>query len=429
MKSIGEINEKLKRGEAVVLTAQEFKASVRKGKQMSPNDVDVVTTATFGVMSGTAALLSIPVAERGEFKGAREVYINDVPAFPGPCPNESLGLVEAMLYGTMPSRKDPKRYGGGHALHDLVSGKEVTVDVTTNEGNTFTRRRGLRDLELAQMVTTRSCFKNYMAIVNTRESTVSTIFSALGLRGPYQEVTISGCGELNPIENDPHLKTIGVGTRVLLNGSIGYVTGRGTRSTPERPNLALCGDLKTMRPDSMGGFITSHSPDTMISVAIPIPVINEESLENLTVLDEQIELPIVDIHDRLPVGTATYADVWQKTSGNITFDRRVCETCRTREGCPVEAICPSGSFTAVRGLEPSSCYACGACTFACPHGALRAYLGEMAISGRNVPVTLRQSCRSKAERIAEFLKKLLTDRSFTLAEKLAPLHPHQGPGL
>jgi len=48
-------------------------------------------------------------------------------------------------------------------------------------------------------------------------------------------MTFCGCGELNPIENDPKLETIGIGTRVLLNGAEEFVTGSGTRSSPDNP--------------------------------------------------------------------------------------------------------------------------------------------------------------------------------------------------
>nr|MDO8062344.1 homocysteine biosynthesis protein [Candidatus Freyrarchaeum guaymaensis] len=94
MRSIDEINEKIRRGEAVVLTAEELKGMVRKGEAVRLEDVDVVTTATCGLMSGTAAILTVPVAERGAFDRAEEAWLNGVPAIPGPCPNERLGMVD-----------------------------------------------------------------------------------------------------------------------------------------------------------------------------------------------------------------------------------------------------------------------------------------------------------------------------------------------
>lgn len=418
MKTIIEINEKLKHGEAVVLTAQEFKSAVRNGRQMSLQDIDVVTTATFGVMSGTAAILSIPVAERGRFKKAQEIAINDVPASPGPCPNESLGLVEALLHGTTPSRTNPQRYGGGHVFHDLVSGKAVRVEIVTSEGEALITSVTLADLEFARLVTTRACFKNYMAIINTQDDVVSTIFSVTGLRGPYQELTVSGCGELNPIENDPTLRTIGIGTKALVNGAVGYVTGKGTRSTPERPNLTLTADIKKMNPAFMGGFLTSQSPDSMVSVAIPIPVTTDEVLENLKILDEEIELPIVDIHDRLPIAKITYGEVWQGKSREVRFARSTCTSCPSDEQCPVETVCPSASFDHTKGIDVQRCYVCGACLSVCPHGAFRSTLTSVPVHGHTVPITLLQSCRLKAEMLASILKDLVIKRSFIIPDKV-----------
>jgi len=418
MKDISEINERLKRGEAVVLTAQEFKAAVRGGKKMSSDDVDVVTTATFGVMSGTAALLSIPVGKRGQFRGAKEISLNDVPAFPGPCPNESLELVEAVLYGTAHSKKDPKRYGGGHVFRDLVAGKSVKVEVKTIEGDTIETKTQLNDLETARIFTTRACFKNYMAIVNAKDDVVETIFSVHGLKGPYAEASVSGCGELNPLENDPGLKTIGIGTKVLLNGSIGYVTGKGTRSTAAKPNLSLTADMRSMNPEYMGGFITSHTPDCMTSVAIPIPVINEEVFECLKILDEQIELPIVDIHDRIPVAKTTYGEVWQEKDQQITFDQKACIRCEFQKNCPVEKICPTSSFHVGIGTDPKCCFHCGACISACAENGFRCKTGSIRFDRRTIPITLRQSCRTKAKRLAAKLKDLICEGSFALTSKV-----------
>jgi len=421
MKSIDDINEKLKRGKAVVLSAQEFKAAVRGGKAMSPDNVDVVTTATFGVMSGTAAILSIPLGERGQFRGAREVLLNDVPAFPGPCPNESLGIVEVIVYGTASSKRDPKRYGGGHVFYDLVAGNEIKVTVETLEGATIEKSITLRDLEFARMFTTRACFKNYTGIVNTRENVVETIFSVHGLKGPYCEASVSGCGELNPLQNDPNLRTIGIGTKILVNGAVGYITGIGTRSSRERPNLSFTADMWTMKSEYMGGFITSHTPDCMTSVAIPIIVTDGETLENLKILDEQIKLPIVDIHDRIAVGETDYGHVWGNKDKTVSFDSEACNSCTYRASCPVEEICPGSSFRSGRAASVKGCFQCGACIPICRKGALTCTLGSIAVAGREVPITLRQSCRAKAEELAAKLKKLICEGKFTLTKKVDDL--------
>jgi uncharacterized protein (DUF39 family) len=70
MKTQGEINAKIRDGTALVMTAADFKRHIREGDTITPEEVDVVTTGTFGVMSGTYTVLSILVAE----KAMRDTY-------------------------------------------------------------------------------------------------------------------------------------------------------------------------------------------------------------------------------------------------------------------------------------------------------------------------------------------------------------------
>jgi Uncharacterized conserved protein len=71
-RSIHDINQKIKQGEATVLTAEEVTRLVIDGEEPTVKDVDVVTTGTCGIMSGTAAIFHLPVSEPGSFKKARE---------------------------------------------------------------------------------------------------------------------------------------------------------------------------------------------------------------------------------------------------------------------------------------------------------------------------------------------------------------------
>jgi len=59
--SYREIMEKLERKEAVVMTAEEVSRMVQAGEASRLTEVDVVTTATRAVMSGTYAVLSFSV--------------------------------------------------------------------------------------------------------------------------------------------------------------------------------------------------------------------------------------------------------------------------------------------------------------------------------------------------------------------------------
>ena len=134
-RSISQINQKIDDGEANIYTAEEFKKLIKEDNAPSFDEVDVVTTGTCGVMSGTAAILNFIISEPGEFIRANEVYLNGVPAFAGPCPNEWLGSVDLMVYGTTHSFNNPG-YGGGFLFKDLVSGKSVNIEVESIKSST-----------------------------------------------------------------------------------------------------------------------------------------------------------------------------------------------------------------------------------------------------------------------------------------------------
>jgi len=342
--------------------------------------------------------------------------MNGVPAYPGPCPNERLGIVDLVVYGTSHSVERPERYGGGALFRDLVEGREVHVKVESAEGKVIERYIKLKDMSYAKMLTTRSTFKNYMAFTNPCEDSVKTIFSIVDLKGPFRMATFSGCGELNPLEKDPLLRTIGVGSKVLVNDAIGYVVSTGTRSTREKPNLSIYADMMNMKPEFMGQFITSAGPEAYISIAIPIPIIDEEVLRYAAKLDEEIPLPIADVHDRRVLGYARYADVWQGVDLEVKHNAEICRECSAII-CPVLDKCPTGAFDRKeRRVIGSKCFDCGACTWLCPRGAFKANLGKIRLGDKVIPVALRQSSRRRAEELAFHLKKLIEKGEFTLRE-------------
>jgi len=408
MKTLSEINAKIRSGTALVMTAAEFKQHIRNGKKITPADVDVVTTGTFGVMSGTYAVLSIPVAEKKAFKTADRVWLNSVPAVPGPCPNENLGIVDLIVYGTAHA---DRTYGGGHLFRDLVQGKPVQVAVEVKR-KMFHRTVTLGDLEFARLVTTRSAFKNYSALVNPRHRPVnSTIFSIAGMQGFLSEASVSGCGEINPLENDPGMRTIGPGTHILVNGGEGYVMGTGTRSSAERPNLSVFADLKGMDPDMMGGFVTSAGPECLVSCAVPIPVLDEQSVLALSVLHEQIPLPVADVSDRTLLAITTYGEVWNGTDPVIRFEPSLCTSCTP---CSAAARCPTGAISPTGTIDYHHCVHCGTCTVTCPAHAYSGTLGSLTVNTSHVPVTLRQSSITHAKRLCERLKRRIVDGEFFL---------------
>jgi putative methanogenesis marker 16 metalloprotein len=422
-KPFPEIVRRVEKGEAVVMTSQEVCDLVRSGGQTELADVDVVTTATRAVMSGTYAVFSFPVAPPGSFSRARAVWMNGVPAHVGPCPNENLGQLDLIVYGTAHSR-ERKDYGGGHLFRDLVERKPATVDVETDDGRTLQADVELDEMPHARLFGSRHAFKNYSAFVNPGDKPVSTIFHAREFEPHCRGATFSGCGQINPIKNDPLLEAVGTGTRILMNGAEGFVMGQGTRSCPERPNLSGFADMHQMQPEYMGGFITSAGPECICSWAVPIPVTTDTILKEIARLDGEIPLPVMDVNTRYCIGQADYGDVWEGVDLCVEFDPKSCSGC-TR--CLVERTCPmkavSVSFDghghcAHASRDENECFHCGLCVTQCPSGAFKCRLGSIHLDNANItiPVVLRQSDRYRAQRLSADLKARILDGSFRISQ-------------
>jgi uncharacterized protein (DUF39 family) len=138
--------------------------------------------------------------------------------------------------------------------------------------------------------------------------------------------------------NDPHYKTIGIGTRIFLGGGVGYVAWQGTQHNPNvlrgengvpkrgGGTLAVIGDLKQMKPEWLRGVsFLGYGATLMVGIGIPIPILSEEILRYAAVKDEEIFAAIVDYSEAYPqmkpdiLGEVSYA---QLKSGQITVQGR-----------------------------------------------------------------------------------------------------------
>lgn len=417
-RTLDEINDKIENRTANVFTAQELKDLIRNENAPKFEDVDVVTTGTCGIMSGTAAIFHLDIFEPGIFKRAKNIYLNGVPGFTGPCPNEWLGSIDTIVYGTSHSKIDPD-YGGGFLFKDIIEGNEIDIEVESNDGKKFFSNITIENIPRAEMIGTRMAFKNYTAFINPSNNQVSSIFNAIPMEGNFKSFSFSGCGDINPLQNDPNMNIIKKGSKVLLNGSEGLVLGNGTRSSINKPNLMLSADMRQMSTDYFGGFKTAEGPEIFDSVALPIPVLNENILTNLMVINKDINLPIADIQGRhLPLSETKYFNVWDGYDERPQFNENKCINCNS---CLVEERCPTFAYSNEKGnkkLDTEKCFGCGMCSYSCIGGAFEMNTGLISIcideNDYDIPIACRQSDIKRAKSLTNELKKMIENREFKI---------------
>jgi uncharacterized protein (DUF39 family) len=335
-KTIEEINEKIKNGSVVVLNAEEIIEYVaKKGVKKTAKEVDVVTTATFSPMCSSGAFINFghpdpPIK-------MTKVWLNDVPAYAG------LAAVDAYIGATELSETEGMKYGGAHVIEDLVSGKPVKLRATGYGTDCYPRKEietyiTKNTINQAFLFNPRNSYQNYSAATN---SSSRTIYTYMGKLLPnFGNVTYSSAGQLSPLLNDPYYRTIGIGTRIFLAGSQGYVSWYGTQHNPgqERlPNgtpcggagtIAVTGNLKEMSTEYLRACIFyGYGVSIFIGIGIPIPVIDEEMVEFLRVKDEDIYTEIIDYsvqrRNRPSCGKVNYG---QLRSGKIIINGKPVQT-------------------------------------------------------------------------------------------------------
>jgi len=301
-KTYDEIQQKICRGEAVILTADEVK---EMSKECSPAEiarkVDVVTTATFGPMCSSGAFINFGHTDppiRME-----QITLNDVPAYGG------IAAVDAYL-GATETNPDNPEYGGAHVIHDLISGKNVTLKARGKGTDCYPRRevRTIINKETINefyLFNPRNAYQNYPAATN---STQSIKYTYMGILLPdFGNITYSTSGELSPLLNDPDLRTIGIGTKIFLCGADGFIAWNGTQfsTTKERnysgipvtnaASLAVIGNLKEMSADFIKPAIfEKYGVSIFIGIGVPIPIIDEDIARKVTVRNSEINAAICD---------------------------------------------------------------------------------------------------------------------------------------
>ncbi|MEQ8200015.1 MAG: homocysteine biosynthesis protein [Syntrophomonadaceae bacterium] len=345
-KTYEEINEKIRRGEAVVVTAEEvIDVVAEKGYAQAARDIDVVTTGTFGPMCSSGAFINF--GHSNPRIKMKKVWLNGVEAYAG------IAAVDAYVGAAQLPENDPENkvfpgrftYGGGHLIHDLVAGKEIRLEAIGYGTDCYPNHRveatiTIHDVNDAFLFNPRNAYQNYNCAINLGER---VIYTYMGILKPkVGNASYSSAGQLSPLLNDPYYRTIGIGTRIFLGGGIGYVAWNGTQHHPNVPRgengvplsgagtLALIGDLKQMDPNWLVGLsFIGYGATMAVGVGIPIPILDEEMLRFTAVKDEDIYCPIVDYNEGYPyckpmdLGRVNYKDL---KAGKIIIDGKTVVT-------------------------------------------------------------------------------------------------------
>jgi uncharacterized protein (DUF39 family) len=332
-RTLEEINEKIRSGRAVVLTAEQVSAM---GRESTPAEiaekVDVVTTGTFGPMCSSGMFINFGHTDppiRME-----RITLNNVPVFAG------IAAVDAYI-GATETALPHDQYGGAHVIEELIAGREVLLQATAKGTDCYPRTevKTLISRETVNemiMFNPRNAYQNYNVAVN---STTGIKYTYMGTLLPsFGNANFSTSGELSPLLNDPEMRTIGIGTRIFFGGATGYVAWHGTQFNTGKPvnrhgipvgnaaTLALIGDARMMSTRFIrAAYFEKYGVSMFVGIGIPIPVLDEDMARRVMIRNSQIETNIIDYgspgHDVL--GRADYGSLF---AGEITLNGRKIRT-------------------------------------------------------------------------------------------------------
>lgn len=332
-RTIEEINDKIRSGRAVVLTAEQVSAM---GRESTPAEiaqkVDVVTTGTFGPMCSSGMFINFGHTDPP--MRMERITLNNVPVFAG------IAAVDAYI-GATETALPHDQYGGAHVIEELIAGREVLLQATAKGTDCYPRTevKTLISRETVNemiMLNPRNAYQNYNVAVN---STAGIKYTYMGTLLPsFGNANFSTSGELSPLLNDPEMRTIGIGTRIFFGGTTGYVAWHGTQFNTGKPfnkhgipvgnaaTLTLIGDARMMSTRFIrAAYFEKYGVSMFVGVGIPIPVLDEDMARRVMIRNSQIETNIIDYgspgHDVL--GRTDYGSLF---AGEITLNGKKIRT-------------------------------------------------------------------------------------------------------
>jgi uncharacterized protein (DUF39 family) len=332
MRTLADINDKIRRKKAVVWTVEELKARVAEvGVTQAAKEVDVITTGTFEPMESSGAIINLGHTDP-PIK-IRQCWLDGVLAYSG------FGAVDLYLGATQVAEEaeEARLWGGGYVIEALIAGKSVHLRAIGQSTDCYPRSSfettiTRETINQFYLFNPRNVYQNFIVGVNGGDRPLYTYLGPLQPR--FGNAVYSNPGALSPLLNDPDLQLVGIGSRIFLGGGIGYVSWEGTQHFPLQkrlPNrtpigpaatLALIGDAKQMHPKWVRGcYFRNYGPSLMLGVGIPLPVLNEQVVAHSAVQDQDLVAPVMDFsiprRVRPTFGLVSYA---QLKSGHVTLE-------------------------------------------------------------------------------------------------------------
>ncbi|MBN2134156.1 MAG: homocysteine biosynthesis protein [Acidobacteria bacterium] len=351
MKTIDEINSRIKSGKAIVLTASEVKklAEENNPKEIAQK-VDVVTTATFSPMCSSGIFINT-----GHTKPPmkfQKVTLDGVPAYGG------IAAADIYLGATEENPENP-RFGGAHVIQKLISGESVHLEAKGKPSDCYPRNEVSGDIRLetlnqAFFFNPRNAYQNYNAATNSSDKKLWTYMGAL--KPDFGCVNFSTTGELSPLLNDPEFRTLGVGSRIFFGGGDGYIAWEGTQFNSEKVKdpetglplgpagtIAIIADLRNMKSEYIKAiYIHGYGVSIALAIAAAIPVLDEDIAKRVSIRNHEIKTSLIDYATGNVIKQINYEELYSRrvelngktvparTMTNITESRKIMRLMKER---------------------------------------------------------------------------------------------------
>jgi len=235
-----------------------------------------------------------------------------------------LAAVDSYIGATACNPDNPE-YGGAHVIQDLLEGKDVILEAWSKGTDCYPRKHiktkiNIDTVNEFTLFNPRNAYQNYNVAVNSTKKMIHTYMGTL--LPNLRNATYSTSGELSPLLNDPEFKTIGLGTRIFLGGTQGFVVWPGTQFHTTKPKnvfdvpvtnaatIAVMGNLKDMSADYLqAAYFEKYGVSMFVGIGIPIPILNEEMAKWVSINNSQIETSVLD-----------YGTVGTPKLGQVTYE-------------------------------------------------------------------------------------------------------------